>query len=440
MLIAVVVTLALAPPTPTERPFALAAPAEVVATVRARCRACDWAVRGREAAALELRVDGCYSQHLLLTRGPALADYRVGLGRLARGAHRLRVAVDARRSARGARDAEIASLEIESFDPATPEGRQLAHAPILMARPDSVGRFTDVPLIVWVETDASPGGRVRLRYSVVFSNEDGGTPADRLMATWGRLTDIEFVYGVELGASDQVVTDEYQGPKHRVRPFLGRYEGAHPVLYVVTDNNMASDHGRQTIRFVPAVVSFDLTGTSREAVMDAFPWSYAVSAREARREGRIDEQAALGSNKIPDPRRYLTLEACADAEDATIAFSAVVRGVGGVARDFWSDGGLPKYRIGRRRATELHNGCFRGAVALPSSTTADQIVALRFRAFTRIAGEGEPAPGSGAASLRRVNALFFLGADDLPGPSLFSWRGDRPLAPEVAPVELPVVH
>ena len=38
----------------------------------------------------------------------------------------------------------------------------------------------------------------RLRYSVVFSNEDGGTPADRLLATWGRLTDIEYVYGVEL--------------------------------------------------------------------------------------------------------------------------------------------------------------------------------------------------------------------------------------------------
>jgi hypothetical protein len=436
MLTAVVVTLALAP-TATERPFALAASAEVVATVRARCRACDWAVRGREAAALELRVDGRYSQHLLLTRGPALADYRVGLGRLARGVHRLSVVVDHRRSARGARDAEIASLEIESFDPATPEGRRLAHAPILVARPGSVGRFSDVPLIVWVESDAARGGRLRLRYSVVFSNEDGGTPADRLMATWGRLTDIEFVYGVELGASDEVVADEYQGPKHRLRPFLGRYEGTHPVLYVATDNNMVSDHGRRTMRFVPAVVSFDLTGTSREAVMDAFPWSYAVSAREARREGRIDERARLGSKKIPDPGRYLTLEACADAKDATLAFSAVLRGVDRVVRDYWSDGGLPKYRIGRR-ATEFPNGCFRSAVALPSSTTADQVVALRFRAFTRIAGGGEPAPGAGAVRLRRVNALFFLGADDLPGPSLFSWRGDRPLAPEGAPVELPV--
>ena len=47
-----------------------------------------------------------------------------------------------------------------------------------------------------VRARADPRGE-RLRYSVVFSNEDGGTPSDRLMATWGRLTDIEYVYAVE---------------------------------------------------------------------------------------------------------------------------------------------------------------------------------------------------------------------------------------------------
>ena len=48
----------------------------------------------------------------------------------------------------------------------------LARAPILEARPDTLGRFSDVPLVAWLEQDALSGGGRRLRYSVVFSNED----------------------------------------------------------------------------------------------------------------------------------------------------------------------------------------------------------------------------------------------------------------------------
>ena len=65
---------------------------------------------------------------------------------------------------------------------------------------------SDMPLLTWYETDETPRGR-RIRYSVVFTNEDGGTPVDRLMATWGRTTDVEFVYAVELDA---------EGPRARI--------------------------------------------------------------------------------------------------------------------------------------------------------------------------------------------------------------------------------
>jgi len=420
-----------------ERSFVLDAPAEVVATVSAACHGCDWGRRGHEAAALELRVDGRYSQHLLLTRGEGPAAYRVALGRLTAGPHRLQAVHDLRRSARHARDAEIRELAVVAFDPTTREGRELAHAPVLEARPNSVAKFTDVPLAMWVETESLGTGATRLRYSVVFSNEDGGTPPDRLMATWGRLTDIEYVYGVEVDGSGRIVSAEYQGPEHRLLPFSGRREAGHPVLHVKTDNNMVSDRGKTTLRLAPAAMPFDLTGTSREAVMDALPWTYAVSAREARREGRIDARARPGSKKVPDPRRFATVEACAATRDATIAFSVAVRDANGTTVWFDSDGGRPAFRIGRR-ATEFPNGCFRGAVALPAGTRCDQLAALRFRAFTRIAGKHEPRlpPGSGRARLRAVNAVFLLGVNDEPGPSQFSWRGDLELPMEGPPVEL----
>lgn len=46
-------------------------------------------------------------------------------------------------------------------------------------------------------TTSAPGHRV-LEYSLVWSNEDGGTDTPALMARWGRSTDIEWIYRVEV--------------------------------------------------------------------------------------------------------------------------------------------------------------------------------------------------------------------------------------------------
>jgi len=421
-----------------EHGFALDAPADVAATLTAACAGCDWGTRGHEAAALELRIDGRYSQHLFLTRGAQAAEYHVALGRLDRGLHQLIVLFDAGRSGSEVRAAEVKAVAIAPAVGGSPDGAALARAPILHARPDTLGRFSDVPLLMWYEREPTARG-VRTRYSVIFSNEDGGTPSDRLMATWGRLTDIEYVYGVELDGRGRVVSEEFQGRNHKLVPFSGRHEAAHPLLYVVTDNNMLDDHGEPTLRFALAPIPFDLANTSREAVMDVHPWTYRVSVAEARREGRIDEGARAGDRKIPDPQRFATLEACAPAQDATIAFSVGVRGPRGELRWFDSDGGRKEFRIARR-PHEFPTGCFRGAVALPAGVAAADVAGLRFRAFTRVAEKEEPPLplGSGRARLRSVNTLFLLGPDDLPRPRLFSWRGDVPLVPEGPPFEIAI--
>jgi hypothetical protein len=79
-------------------------------------------------------------------------------------------------------------------------------------------------------------------------------------------------------------------------------------------------------------------------------------------------------------------------------------------------------------------------VALPAGITPADIVGLRTRAFTRIAGKDEPPipKGSGSARLERVNTLFLLGENDQPAPSLFSWQGAVDLVPEGPPFELPI--
>lgn len=412
--------------------FTLESSAEVVATITAGCRACDWGEAGREAVLLEVTIDGSYSQHVPLVRGAAPTPYRILLGPLARGAHRLVVTGDRARSSPRAGPASIESLRIDPFVESDPEYERVAHAPLLRARSHSIERFSDVPLLLYVEAHVTGerGHPFRLQYTAIFSNEDGGTPTDRLMATWGRTTDVEFVYGL---------TDEtparalIQAAGHEWIPFAGPRTGEHPELWVATDNNMVADSGSDTaIRFAPAPVFVSLDGTSREAVMDAEPWTYAVTSGEMRREGRLDPDAAPKSGRIPDPRRYAVVEACGEMTDAMLAFDVGVRGASGAIEWFASDRGEPSFRIARR-------GCFRGAAPLRDGTRAKDIAGLRLRAYTRPPREGEQAlpRGSGRVTLSRVNRVFMLDADYTPQSSALRWEGALAVPTDSGPVEIP---
>jgi len=435
-MISAVVALLVAAPL-WDRAFDVARPSEVAATVSARCGGCSWSSPLRPGAVLIVDVDGRYSQHLILTRGEGPVEYRVLLGGLAAGTHRLRIRVDRSWTPRAVHEVAVQDVQCAATPEAAPESRALALAPVVHVRGNAFRRFTDVPLVMWYETDATPRG-TRIRYSVVFSNEDGGTPADRLMATWGRLTDIEYVLGIEMAPDGRVLEATYQGPEHKIVPYRGLVRGRHPALWVVTDNNMVADRGKTHAVFAPVPQPFDLGGTSREAVMDANPWTYQVSSLEAVREARVREDARPCSRMLPDPRRFVYLEACAQTRDAALTFGVAVDR-GGALEWFDSDGGQKEFRI-IRRPSEFPNGCFRGAVALPADAGEAPLRALRFRAYTRAPAKGEaPLPaGSGAARVLRVNRLFRLDRDFLPGPDLFTWRGELPLAVEGAASEIAI--
>jgi hypothetical protein len=423
--------LLLASPLPLhEQAFRLPRAAEAVAVVRASCERCDWGAAGREAAVLALSVDGRPSQHVVLARGPA-GDYRVLLGPLTGGDHRLAVALDARRSARGVGAVRVEGVGVEAAAAGEPDHEALAHAPILHLRKGSLERFSDAPLVAWVETERAGDGGRELRYSVVFSHEDGGTPIDRLMATWGRPTDIELVYAIELDASGRVVRAVYQGRDHVMTAFAGRREGDHPVLHVVTSNNMVSDRGPATPRVALAPVRFATDGVSREAVMDAHPWTYDVSSAEVRRERLVVPGAAPGSKRIPPLDRFAVLEACGTVKDARLAFDVGLRSPGGETAWHASDAGGRDFRVAR-------SGCFRAAAALPPPATLRDAVALRVRAHTRPRRRGEAPlpPGAGSARVDRVTGLFALGPDGRPGPSACRWSEGAELRPDGPPLVL----
>jgi hypothetical protein len=80
--------------------------------------------------------------------------------------------------------------------------------------------------------------------------------------------------------------------------------------------------------------------------MDDNPWMYAVTSAEMVREGRVDPLATPGSGKIVDPRRYVTIEACGQVKDATLAFDIGVRPPGGEIVWLPTDTD-PRFRIAR---------------------------------------------------------------------------------------------
>lgn len=424
------------------RTVRLDGPGEVTLVVTAACRAGSWARTGHEGAVLRVMIDGRYSQHLVLSRGAEPAPYRILLGALDAGAHQAAFFVERASSGVSVDAVVVDDVEALVTSPGTTGHQALAHSPFIHARAGTVARFSDIPLLMWYATEPSPRG-TWIRYSVVFSNEDGGTPADRLMATWGRLTDIEYVYGVELDAAGRILAAEYQGPDHQFLPFAGVRVGEHPLLYVVTENNMTSDRGAAGERFALAPIPFEITGGSREVIMDAHPWLYRVSSEEAMREGRVEASSRPGSGKVPDPRRFVYVEACGEAENATIAFDAGFANEGGTMTWAASDGGAADFRValgGRRQRTERPDGCFRAAVAAPAD--AGPLRALRWRAYARPprGDEPPPAPGTVRARLTRVTRVFRLDDNYVPGPSLFTTNRELELPIGGTPTEAAVVR
>jgi hypothetical protein len=197
---------------------------------------------------------------------------------------------------------------------------------------------------------------------------------------------------------------------------------------------MVSESGTTTIRYALAPERFDLTNLSREAVMDRHPWSYAVASEEMRREGKIADTPP-GHNVIPDPRRFVYIEACGEVGNAALAFAV---GVGKAPFEprrsalMWisSDRGLEKYRI-------VRDGCFRAAIPLPKGVQARDVQLLRARAFARPPAPGRAAAPANRVRLRRVNTMFMLDEHYQPGPSMMQhWTGIAPIDPGGLPFDL----
>jgi len=392
-----------------ERSFRVGVESEVLAELQARAPGASWSERGREAAVLTVWLDERSHHDVILFAGEASFRYSFHLGRVRPGTHKIRVLWNRARSAPRVSAPVVEDLALHPVSRADPEFLPLAHSPILYARPNSIGRFTDIPLLMWYEITRERE-TLTIRYSVIFSNEDGGTETNALMARWGRATDIEWVYEVTVTPEGRVLDAWYQGTRHRTRRFRGRREGDHPLLLVVSDNNNFSDRGRSPVRFALRPIPFDTSAVAREELMDQHPWTYRIMTEELQREGKVSATLRIGQS-ILDPRRYLYIEIMSEQRDASVSL-AVKRT--GDRKWYASDLGLTSFRLER-------SGFLRTTVPLPEGTTASQVERILLRCDALMDPRAQRADERWAQAgcfVRGLRKVFFLNSDFRPGPTL----------------------
>jgi len=391
---------------------------EVVLSLTASAPGTAWARLGAEAATISVHIDSRYKADVVLFRGETTFTYDVLVGALKRGTHRLSLRLEPSKSAGAANAVRVDNVAVQVYRPGDPLHPVMAHAPILYGREES--RASDTPLFMYHEISRD-GITTTIQYTLIFSNEDGGTAADGLMARWGRLTDIEWVYRVVLNDTGEIVREEFQDKDHNTAPFRGTKEDRHPILKDVTKNNLFADVGTSSYRFALAPVE-TLPAGSREEMMDRHPWMYQVMAEEWERESverrDVSEKSSdPDTQAVSDPRNYLYVEfraipATSPTCDARLAIQAKLKG-----SDRWysSDHGVDNLRI------QNPGGWRRGTIELPPGTIASQVESLRLVIYP-----GKNQPGC-ALTLTDVRKLFFLGQDYVPGPSLLTWQGETVL-------------
>ena len=391
-----------------ERPFTLTEAGEVLADLRMGARGGDWEVPGREAATVRLSLDGLYNQDVVLYAGERAHVYQVALGSLPAGPHVLSFERLASHSAAAVGQVQLFGGAIGVVPPGAPGHDVLARSPILIGRAGS--HRTDTPLLMMVDEQPREAGGSVLRYTAVFSNEDGGTSTPALMARWGRTTDIDWAYAVELDATGTPTRETYQGRFHLTKTFKGRYEDRHPILRVSTDNNCYDDGGNGALRFrLPPLFRLDPVQTAREEVLDRHPWTYAIMAKELYREHKAQKADAALDTPAPaapligDPRRFLYVEFRQTYRGRGLGVAVTLKGQPGVFVSHRGDGGL----------TAARTGWCRVAVELPRSARLDDLASIDL-----------VGPGRGQAIVHGVRRVLALDEAYQPVILPITWAGE----------------
>jgi len=311
---------------PLEFEFDAAVPGEAFLLVEMMSPDTSWKSRASKSVVLSTSLDGQRGADIVLFGGPEFIEYSALLGNVSEGEHGVELKFDAGRSP--APDAVVMVREVRVKVVASQGGCGVNElSPVLWL--GEGGAVNDIPLLFFAYERGD--GRRTLEYQVIFSNEDGGTgraPA-KLSVEYGRTTDIEWMYIADCDTgSGKITRGIFQGAGHATTDFSGERFGTHPVLRVATSNGNFSDRGRGEIMVSPAPLLVNMPGLPREALMDAFPWTYRIMTEEMFSEWKAAKPGDPDSPLLSDARNYVYIDfhAMNHTGRKSLAFEVKLRG------------------------------------------------------------------------------------------------------------------
>lgn len=403
--------------------FSTSKAGEVAFDVTASAPGVNWAVRGDESSVVSVSADGNYETDIVIPFAQPITRHFM-LGHLAAGQHKLTLHFATDRSPAQAKKAVLSGLQFSTYTAGSSDYQAARFAPVLYGRNleqfggEFDNSYSDAPLVGWHEsTPAATPGHTIQTYSVVWSNEDGGTDTGALLSRWGRTTDIEWIYSVELDQNGNRVpgSDTFQAPAHTTTKFAGKYEGDHPILDTCTSNNNICDTVNDPMRFNLSYQQTRPTDQPREYIMDTNPWTYQVTNAEMQREGKVVTPYDTSTKDPGDQRNYLFLSFKKDtippgnggANWVGAAIEVTLKGSNAVYRSDHSEPDLSIQRDDPAATT----------VKLPAGTSAADIDKI---SVVRVVNGTDPGYSVHVTGVERA---FFLTTSYLPENSFLTWNG-----------------
>jgi hypothetical protein len=388
---------------------------EAFAAIKLSAPGYSWA-KGRWRSPLVVLLDGKKRASVIPFMGEEAAEHKLFLGPVGAGSHIVSVADPSKREGR----AVVESLSAGVLCPGEEGYERLRRAPVLLGRQDN--ESSDAPLMMWVVENETKSGRI-LEYTVVFSNEDGGTKTAELMARYGRTVDIEYIYRAKLDPEGRLEAETFQGPSHKELPFRGRKIGDHPVLRTCSFNNMVCDDGDSSFVFMNYPAEFDADGV-RERMLDREPWINRVAFEELVREGKLTKSTPDPERiKIDDPRLYALMD---------IEVDLPLGGPGIEVSLKTTRGG--EWRSASQGVEDMRfkgSGKARLGVLIPEGSGPDDIEAVKLEAIG-VSGS--------RATILSLGPITFLNADFMPVKKEIPWKRKQAIVAGSAPIVVSIAE
>jgi len=358
----------------------------------------SWEEENNESAILTIFINDVYNQDIVIYNGNDNHIYQQALGFLESGTYEFEYYFDYEKSSINASNIHIENIDLINTINSDIDEDIFKYSPVLYGRNIfswNESNHTDIPLIMYYDISYENNLKT-ITYGIIFSNEDSrvGIGLSDMMLSWGRTTDIEWIYQITLD-NENIINEIFQGASHTPTNFSGEKLGTHPYLINATANCNFSDTGTSDYLFFLSPIHSIPNGHTREYLMDQNPWTYKIMGQELINEDKYENIQDPTYWEMSDVRNYLYIEYEGYQTGSNISTK--------ISTNFYND--CYPYSNNHNNdeiSFNFGNGINRTAIELPENFTPDDLKYLTIQTN---------ADNNYSLTLNQIINLFYLSED-----------------------------